>query len=164
MENDFYRYTVEVSDDAKNWKQCVDRRESRRDSPHDYVQLDKALKARYVRLNNLHTPGGGAFSVGGFRIFGNGLGKEPAVVKNVKVERDGSDARVAHLSWDPVEGADFYVIRYGTAKDGLFHNYQVYQTNRFEINSLNEGVSYYFTVDAVNDSGIAKGSRVILVK
>lgn len=164
MENDFYRYTVEVSDDAKNWKQCIDRRESRRDSPHDYVQLDKALKARYVRLNNLHTPGGGAFSVGGFRIFGNGLGKEPAVVKNVKVERDGSDARVAHLSWDPVEGADFYVIRYGTAKDGLFHNYQVYQTNRFEINSLNEGVSYYFTVDAVNDSGIAKGSRVILVK
>lgn len=164
MENDFYRYKVKVSEDGKNWKAGIDRSESRGDSPHDYVQLDKSLRARYVRLENIHTPGGGFFSVSGLRIFGNGLGNLPSAVAGVKAERDGADARVVHLSWEAVERADFYIVRYGVNRDSLFHNYQVYRTNRLDVNSLNVGSSYYFAVDAVNDSGVARGTRVEFVK
>jgi xylan 1,4-beta-xylosidase len=164
MHNDSYRYYVQISDDETNWQTCIDSSDNLRDSPHDYAQLDAPVTAHYVRLVNVHTPGGGLFSVSGFRIFGNGLGKAPNKVKNVKAARDISDSRHLQISWNPVQNADFYIIRYGIAPKKLFNNYQVYKTNHCEINSLNIGVSYYFTVDAVNESGIAKGEKIIYVK
>ena len=163
MTNDSYRYYVQVSDDGTHWKRAIDRSDNRQDSPHDYAQLDQPLTARYARLVNIHMPGGGLFSVSGFRIFGSGLGKAPAPVEDVKTVRDLSDLRRVHVSWEPAQRAEFYIIRYGIARDRLFNNYQV-RTNRFDINSLNAGVDYYLTVDAVNDSGIARGEKVVPVK
>jgi len=122
------------------------------------------VTARYVRLVNVHTPGDGLFSVSGFRIFGNGLGKAPAKVKGIEVVRNISDPRQVHVSWRPVKGADFYIIRYGIVRDRLFNNYQVYKTNHFDINSLNVGTSYCLTVDSVNDCGITKGTKVLPLK
>ena len=164
MENDSYRYQIDISDDATHWQTCLDRSDSRQDSPHDYTQLDEPVTARYVRLVNVHTPGNGLFSASGFRIFGNGPGKAPAKVRGVKVVRDGSDPREAHVSWEPVKGADFYIVRYGIARDRLFNNYQVYQGSRLDINSLNFGISYYFTVDALNENGNAKGTEASFVE
>jgi hypothetical protein len=164
MDNDACRYRVQTSGDKTNWQTCVDRSENLRDSPHDYTQLDGPVTARYVRLVNVHTPGNGLFSISGFRLFGNGLGRPPARVGGLELVRDAADPRQVQASWQPAKGADFYIIRYGLARHRLFNNYQVYQTNRFEINSLNLGVSYYFTVDAVNDSGISKGTRVRFIK
>ena len=34
MVGDFYRYTVQVSDDGTHWKMCVDRSNNEQDSPH----------------------------------------------------------------------------------------------------------------------------------
>jgi xylan 1,4-beta-xylosidase len=164
MTDDFYRYTVQLSDDGTHWNTVLDRSDNWQDSPHDYAQLDKPVTARYARLVNIHMPGGGLFSVSGFRIFGNGLGEAPVPVEDVKTVRDLSDPRRVHVSWKPAERADFYIIRYGIARDRLFNNYQVYQTNQFDINSLNAGVNYYLTVDAVNDSGITRGEKVFPVK
>jgi hypothetical protein len=109
-------------------------------------------------------PAGAMFSVSDFRIFGDALGKAPAVASHVKVERDSADARSAHVSWDTVPQADFYIVRYGIAKDRLFNNYQVYDAVQLDLHSLNTGVSYYFTVDAVNGSGITQGKDTVLVK
>jgi len=78
--------------------------------------------------------------------------------------RDLSDPRRVHVLWEPAQRADFYIIRYGIARDRLFNNYQVYRTNQFDINSLNAGVNYFLTVDAVNDSGITRGEKVFPVK
>ncbi|MEI9960320.1 MAG: discoidin domain-containing protein [Limisphaerales bacterium] len=164
LENDSYRYYVQISNDGEIWKTCLDRRNNLRDSPHDYTQLNEPAMARYVRLVNVHTPSGGLFSVSGFRIFGSGLGKAPNRVKTVEAVRNISDPRQVQVSWQPVKNADFYIIRYGIAHDRLFNNYQAYKTNRLEINSLNIGVSYYFTVDAVNDSGITKGTKILFAK
>ena len=44
----------------------------------------------------------------------------------------------------------------GLAPDRLFNNYQVYNATNVEINALNSDVRYYFTVDAVNDSGVTQ--------
>lgn len=164
MVNDFYRYSVQVSKDGTHWSTALDRRDNHQDSPHDYAQLDTPVVARYVRLVNDHTPGGGFFSISDLRIFGNGLGPAPATVKQVEAVRDVSDARCAHISWKLVANADFYIVRYGIAPDRLFNNYQVYGATNLDINSLNIGTSYYLSVDAVNDSGIAKGTKVFPVK
>jgi xylan 1,4-beta-xylosidase len=164
VDNDAYRYHVQISDDAAHWQTCLDRDNNTLDLPHDYTQLEQPVTARYVRLVNVHMPAGALFSVSGFRIFGSGLGKAPAKVKDVKAVRDDSNLRHAHVSWRPVKNADFYIIRYGISRDRLFGNYQVYGTNEFDINSLNLGVSYYLTVDAINDNGITKGTKILAVK
>ena len=164
MAGDFYQYSVQVSDDGTLWKNALDRSENHRDSPHDYAQLDAPVTARYVRLINIHTPGGGLFSISGFRVFGNGLGRAPSPVNEVKAIRDVSDPRQARVSWRPAQNADFYIIRYGVAPDRLFANYQVYDATHFDINSLNVGTAYYLSVDAVNDSGITDGKKVVPIK
>jgi hypothetical protein len=164
MLNDSYRYTVQFSDDGAQWRTAVDRSDNRRDSPHDYIQLDKPLTARYAKLINVHLPGGGFFSISGFRLFGNGLAPAPASASNVQVTRNPSDSRRVHVSWKPAPRADFYIVRYGIARDKLFNNYQVYDATECDINSLNAGANYYFAVDAVNDSGITKGKKEIPAK
>jgi xylan 1,4-beta-xylosidase len=163
LRNDSYRYTVESSSDGEKWTLCVDRRSNLRDAPHEYVQLDRPIKTRYLRLTNVHMPAGGLFSVSGFRAFGSGLGKAPARVRQITATRDGADARRMMVSWSPAGGADFHIVRYGTSRDRLFNNYQVYGNDRIEINSLNAGVAYYVTVDAINDTGITTGKTVVNV-
>jgi hypothetical protein len=58
------------------------------------------------------------------------------------------------VSWSTAQGAEFYVVRYGLAPDRMFEAYQIYGSNDAQINALNAGVNYYFTVEAVNASGI----------
>lgn len=158
-----YRYFIEASSDGQSWGPCVDRRENQRDASHDYTQLAQPIQARFLRLVNVQTPAGGLFSVGGFRVFGSGSGHVPDRVRNVIASRDPADSRQMHVSWAPVKNADFYIIRYGVAPDRLCNNYQVYGAERFDINSLNVGVAYYVTVDAVNDSGVTQGKKTVRV-
>jgi hypothetical protein len=112
--------------------------------------------ARYVRIVNGHSPAHGRFSLYDLRIFGSALGNPPAAVTNVQVRRDPADRRHATISWSPAAGADFYIVRYGLARDRLFGNYQVYDATSLDIHSLNVKPNYLFTVDAVNASGITK--------
>jgi xylan 1,4-beta-xylosidase len=48
-------------------------------------------------------------------------------------------------------------VRFGLRADRLTHNHQVYDGVALELNSLNAGVPYVFTVDAVNESGVTPG-------
>jgi len=164
LRDDSYRYYVETSNDGRTWALCLDRGHNLRDAPHDYAQLDEPVKARYLRLVNVHTPAGGLFSVSGFRVFGLGQGKAPSRVGGVTAVRDVSDPRQLHVSWSLVKGADFYIIRYGLAKKRLFNSYQVYRSDHFDVNSLNLGISYYLTVDSVNENGVTKGKSILFVK
>jgi xylan 1,4-beta-xylosidase len=157
---DAYQYYVEASRDGVTWKKILDRSDNHRDAPHDYAQLERPIKARYVRLVNIHCPAGADLSVSGFRIFGNGLGKSSGAVKNIAVQRNPNDGRKALVSWSPGARAEFYIVRYGIAPDRLFGNYQIYNATSAQINSLNDGVTYYFTVDAVNDSGVTQTKSV----
>lgn len=118
---------------------------------------------RYVRVTNFHTPAGARFSMSGLRIFGNALGSLPGEVKGVTAVLDPADGRSAHVAWQPSPGAEFYIVRYGIKPDRLFSNYQVYDGSRLDIHSLNLGVPYFLTVDAVNASGITRGSATIPV-
>jgi xylan 1,4-beta-xylosidase len=161
LHDDAYQYFVETSSDGTHWEKILDRSDNRRDAPHDYAQLDHPIKARYARLVNVHCAAGAKFSISGFRLFGNGLGLAPAAVKAITVLRNPADPRKVAVSWSPVDGAQFYIVRYGLAPDRLFGNYQIYGSTRAQINALNAGVNYYFTVDAVNDSGVTQTKTIV---
>jgi len=163
LNGDAYQYIIEVSDDGTNWTTCVDKSQNLVDSPHDYVQLSAPVTARYVRLTNVHCPAGAKLSISGFRIFGNGMGTPPNPVEGVKASRSSADPRLATVSWSPVKDADFYIVRYGIAADKLFSNYQIYQGTEMTLNTLNRGVPYAVAVDAVNDSGVTKGTQTIAI-
>ncbi len=158
---DGYGYTILVSDNGRDWSTVVDHRTDPRDAPHEYTELQKPVMARYVRIVNSHSPANGLFSLYDLRVFGSALGDLPPQVTGQRVIRDSADGRQVTLSWNAAAGADFYIVRYGIAPDRLFGNYQVYDSTGLKIRSLNIGQEYYFTVDAVNGSGIMLGPEPI---
>lgn len=157
-----YQYLLEYSSDNKTWKVLSDKTQNKTDIPHDYIELKKPVKARYLRLTNYHVPDG-TFALAGFRVFGNAGGKVPAVVQGLNVARPESDRAVVKLSWTKSPDAIGYNIRYGVTKDKLYHTYQVLDTDSITIGSLNASKKYYFTVDAFNENGVTSGKKIIEV-
>jgi hypothetical protein len=162
-----YRYLLETSTDGKRWSALIDHRSEAKDAPHDYEELPSPARARYVRIINEGMPGGAKFSLSGLRVFGNSNGSLPTATIALSVTRSAAaplDKRIAEVSWSPAHGADFYIVRYGIAPDRLFASYQVYGATSLEIRSLNVGVPYFFTVDAVNSVGIASSRGVVALQ
>jgi len=152
---------VEASVDGKTWKTVINRSDSLRDEPHHYAELSSPQIARYVRITNVHSPAHSLFSLYDFRIFGLAPGAKPGKVMNISSTRINNDGRRVHVSWGKVDDADFYIVRYGITPDHLYSNYQVYKSSTIDINSLNAGQKYYFTVDAVNGSGITQTTEIV---
>lgn len=156
---DYYQYMLEYSTDKKDWKTIKDNRLAKETAPHDYVELQRPVSARYIRMTNYYVPTG-KFAVSGLRVFGKGNGKLPQAVQYLKVMRDTVDARNISLSWDKVPDAVGYNIRYGTSPDKLYLNYQVLGANSVTIHSLNKLKSYYFSIDAFNENGMTKSAEI----
>jgi xylan 1,4-beta-xylosidase len=155
------RYKVLGSLDGKKWVPIIDQSESTRDTPHDFNLAPKPIEARYVRLVNVHTPYGGKFAMRGLRVFGKGHGAKPEAPE-FQVDRK-TDRRKMEIHWEPVEGADGYVVRYGQDKERLYLANQFYNTNSALISCLENGTEYFVTVDAFNQNGYAKGSSIAKV-
>ena len=155
----YYQYLLEYSTDNKTWKTLTDKTQNKIDAPHDYIELKTPVKARYIRLTNYRMPDG-TFALAGLRVFGNGGGQAPAAVENLNMVRSENDRAVVNLKWTKAPGAIGYNIRYGTAKDKLYHTYQVLGTESVKIGSLNSLQKYYFTIDAFNENGITKGKKI----
>ncbi len=161
--NIYYQYLLEYSTDGKIWKTLTDKTQNKTDVPHDYIELAKPIKARFIKLTNYHMADG-TFALAGLRVFGNGGGKSPSEVKSLSLKRQENDRCIVNLSWPKIPGAIGYNIRYGTSKDKLYQNYQVLGTELVTIRSLNSQQKYYFTVDAFNENGITKGTSIIELK
>jgi xylan 1,4-beta-xylosidase len=158
----YYQYLIEYSNDHKTWKNLADKTQNQIDVPHDYIELSKLIKARYIRLTNYRVPDG-TFALAGLRVFGNGGGKAPTVVGNFKLERMKTDRCVVKLSWTKTSDAIGFNIRYGTRKDKLYQNYQVLGSDTLTIRNLNSLQKYCFTIDAFNENGITKGGKINVV-
>jgi hypothetical protein len=154
----YHQYRLEWSVDGKAWETLADRSANRTDVPHDYIQLAAPVTAQYVRITNVHMPGGGPFSIRDLRIFGSGQGKPPAKAPGFEVHRDASDARVATVRWEMLGDADGYVVRYGTAPNKLYESLEIRGKKEIVLHDLNAGTPYSFAVDAFNDSGRTLGS------
>ena len=158
----YHQYLLEYSNDKINWKTLADKTQNKTDVPHDYVELEAPVAARYIRLTNYHVPDG-KFAISGLRVFGMGNIKKPASVTTFTAVRDTADARNITLGWSKTGNVTGYNIRYGTAPDKLYQNYQTLDTNSLTIHSLSALQTYYFIIDAFNESGITKGKVIVKV-
>lgn len=158
IEGLFHRYKVKTSLDGKEWVTVVDRSNSFKDVPNDYVELDFPVDARYVRYENIHVPTP-YLAISGLRVFGIGKGKAPAHVKNFKVERK-TDKRDAMITWDEVKDAQGYNVIWGIAPDKMYSSWLVYGANQLDLKSLTTDQTYYFSIEAFNENGISQRSAL----
>ncbi len=148
----YQSYTVEVSDNNADWTMLIDKSNNTADNRHDYTELSKPVKARYVKVTNVFTHDEGKFAIQELRVFGNPDKAKFTKVTDMLVARNPEDRRDATITWKPVEGADGYVVRYGIEPGKLYNNYMVYDDFTITIHSLNKDPEYYFEVEAF-DSG-----------
>lgn len=158
----YHQYTVEVSKDGKQWEMLVDKSQSREDTPNDYVELEKPVKARFVRYNNFHVPTP-YLSISDFRIFGKGQGNKPGKVKDLEVRRM-DDRRNAMITWDTQKNAQGYNVLWGIAPDKLYNSWMVYGENELELRTLTTDQTYYIAVEAFNENGISERTKQVKVE
>jgi hypothetical protein len=151
-----HQYLVEYSADKQKWETLVDKTANEQDQTHPFVVMQKPVKARYVRITNHRVPDG-TFAISDLRIFGKGTGSQPGKVASFNALRDAQDTRNITLSWDKQKDATGYNVKYGIAKDKLYHCYQVNNDNKVTIRSLEKGKSYWFQVDAFGENGVTEG-------
>lgn len=157
----YYQYRILASSDGETWTLAVDRSDNDRDMPHDYVELLQPLRTRYLKVVNLHVPGNGKFCLSDIRVFGHADVEKPEPVREFSVKRSRSDARNALISWKPSRNAYGYNILYGTAPGKLYHCITVNGTTSYDFRGMDRGTSYYFTIEALGESGVSAKSKII---
>jgi len=159
----YHRYRLLASPDGRKWETIVDKIENSTDVPHDYVELEQPVEARYVRLENLHVPTG-KFAVSGLRVFGKGPGKPPGPVRNFVALRGDSERRNAWLKWRAAEGATGYVIYAGASPGKLYNSVMVFGATEYYYRALHRDRPHYFQVEAFNEAGISARGPVVEAK
>ena len=158
-----HQYKLLYSVDGKKWKVLVDKSNNKKDVPHDYVELQQPVQARYIRLENIHMPAG-KFAISGFRVFGNGNGARPDPVQGFIVLRTEKDKRSAFIKWKPVDNAFAYNIYYGTHPDKLYTSIMVHSNNEYWMKAMDSQKTYYYCIEAVNENGVSERTKVMEVK
>ena len=159
----YHQYKLYSSIDGKKWSLLVDKSNNKTDVPHDYVELEKPVQARFIKLENIHMPTG-KFALSGFRIFGNGNEEKPDAVKTFFVLRTEKDKRSGWIKWNPVSNAYAYNIYYGTALGKLYNCIMVYDNNEYWFKAMDKLKTYYFTIETINENGVSQRTKVIEVK
>lgn len=156
-----HRFTIEVSENGKDWKTVVDRSNSYKDSPNAYIVLNQPQKARFIRYKNIEVPGNN-LAMSEIRVFGTGFGKKPGKVKDFEVQRH-EDRRDVSTSWKEVAGAQGYNIRWGIAPDKLYHSWLVYEDTELLMRCFDKNTTYYMSIEAFNENGISESTKVIKI-
>ena len=159
----YHQYKLYYSVDGKKWNVLVDKSENKTDVPHDYVELNKPVQARYIKLENIHMPTG-KFAISGLRVFGNGNGANPEKVEGFIVLRTEKDKRSAFIKWKPVDHAFAYNIYYGTDPAKLYTSIMVHGNNEYWMKAMDALKPYYYSIEAVNEKGVSERSNVLKVE
>ena len=158
-----HKYVLYQSNDGKKWTVLIDKSQSTKDVPHEYIELQKPAQARYLKLVNIQMPTG-KFALSGFRVFGKGSGEKPGLVQNFVPLRSGpkveGERRNVWFKWQQEPNADGYVIYFGKSPDKLYGSIMVYGTNEYYFNGLDRSDVYYFQIEAFNNNGIGPKSEI----
>jgi len=155
----YHQYKILSSVDGKTWTTLVDKSQNKTDVPHDYIELTKPVKTRFIKMVNIHMPTG-KFAISGLRVFGNGNGEKPSEVKNLIVLRTEKDKRSAYIKWTPVDNAFAYNLYYGTAPDKLYNCIMIHDFNEYWFKAMDSQKAYYFSIEAINENGVSKRTTV----
>ena len=158
----FHQYKIYESKDGNKWNVLVDKSNNKTDVPHDYIELQKPVQTRFLKLQNIHMPTG-KFAISGFRVFGNGNGAKPDTVKTFIVLRTEKDPRSAWIKWSPVDNAFAYNIYTGVAADKLYNCIMVHSANEYYFKAMDKNMPYYFSIEAINENGVSARTKVIKV-
>jgi xylan 1,4-beta-xylosidase len=159
----YHQYILYYSPDGKKWNVLVDKSANKKDVPHDYVELEKPVQARFIKLENIHMPAG-KFALSGLRVFGSGNGAKPEPVKGFIVLRTEKDKRSAFIKWKPADDAFAYNIYYGTHPDKLYTSIMVHANNEYWMKAMDSQQTYYYCIEAINENGVSERSKIIEVK
>lgn len=158
-----HQYKIYGSNDGKNWKVILDKSKNTTDVPHDYIELQKPVKTRYLKMENLKMPTG-KFALSGFRVFGRGSGKVPGKVENfVPLRADPKkygERRSIWMKWQQNPEADGYVIYFGKDPDKLYGSIMVYGKNEYFFTGADRTDAYYFQIEAFNNNGVSERSEI----
>ena len=155
-----HQYILYYSIDGKKWQVLVDKSANKKDVPHDYIELEKPVQARYIKMENIRVPSG-KFAISGLRVFGNGNGLKPDAVKDFFVLRTEKDKRSAWLKWSPVDNAYAYNIYFGTDPDKLYNSIMVHDANDYYYKGMDSKKTYYYRIEAINENGISISSKTV---
>ena len=155
-----HQYRILGSNDGKSWNVLVDKSKNEKDVPHDYIELEKPVKTRFLKMENLHMPTG-KFALSGFRAFGFGAGMKPDSVKTFVVLRTEKDKRSAWIKWSPVDNAYAYNIYVGTDPNKLYNCIMVHNANEYWFKAMDKDVPYYFTIESINENGTTIRKQVL---
>jgi hypothetical protein len=158
--NQYHQYILRYSTDGRKWNVLVDKSRNTKDVPHDYVELERPVQARYIRLENIHMPTG-KFAISGLRVFGHGGGAKPTPVQNFIVLRTEKDKRSAFIKWRPVDNAFAYNIYYGTDPNKLYTCIMVHSNNEYWMKSMDSEKPYYYQIEAINENGVSERTKVV---
>ncbi|HFK5555308.1 xylosidase [Elizabethkingia anophelis] len=162
--NKMHQYKIYASNDGKSWKTIVDKSKNQKDVPHDYIELETPVKARFLKMENLKMPTG-KFALSGFRVFGKGTGEKPTAVENfvaLRAEpRKNADRRSVWFKWKQNDLADGYVIYFGKSPDKLYGSIMVYGKNEYYFTGADKSDAYYFQIEAFNANGISERTSVM---
>lgn len=159
----YHQYKLYYSADGKKWTMLIDKSKNKTDIPHEYVELEKPVQARFIKLENVHMPTG-KFAISGLRVFGNGNGAKPETVNEFMVLRTPKDKRSAYIKWSLVDNAYAYNIYYGTTPGKLYTSIMVHDANEFWLKTMDNTKTYYFTIEAINENGVSEKFKTIEVK
>ena len=165
----YTEFTLEASPDGRHWQDVARTEPPRRDRPNAYFELEKPVRARFIRYVHGHV-GADNLAISDIRVFGNAAGPPPSAPVNVSAARH-RDERDATIRWTRVPGAVGYNIRFGLRPDRLTLTHQLWAdelgsgtTLTKELRSLNVGVPYWVAIEGFNESGVSKLSRVVRVR
>ena len=156
----YHQYILYYSIDGKKWQVLVDKSANKKDVPHDYIELEKPVQARYIKIENILVPSG-KFAISGLRVFGKGDGAKPDAVKDFYVLRTEKDKRSAWLKWSPVDNAYAYNIYFGTDPDKLYNSIMVHDANDYYYKGMDSKKTYYYRIEAINENGVSISSKTV---
>jgi len=155
-----HQYLISHSKDGQKWEVLIDKRKNQTDVPHDYIELEKPVQTRFLKIENFKMPSG-KFAISGFRVFGKGAGAVPDTVQKFIALRGKSDSRNAWLRWQQSDDATGYTIWFGIAPDKLYNNIMVYGRNEYWFKGMDRDLPYYFQIEAFNENGVGKRTGVL---
>lgn len=159
-----HQYKIWMSDDGKKWSVLVDKSSNKTDVPHEYIELEKPINTRFLKLENIAMPTG-KFAISGFRVFGKGSGAVPSEVQNFVVFRTApekaGERRSSWIKWQQIPDADGYVIYFGKSPEKLYGSIMVYGKNEYFFTGMDKNDVYYFQIEAFNRNGIGKRTQIL---
>lgn len=165
----YTEFELDGSVDGTTWFPLAHAEPPRRDRPNAYFELPQPVRTRFIRYVHGHV-GGANLAISDIRVFGSAGGGAPVRPHGVAGLRH-ADQRDATVSWARVPGAIGYNIRFGIRPDRLTLTHQLWADElgskpvlKKELRSLNTGVRYWVAIEAFNETGVSKLSRVIEIR